>query len=58
MMSYRAYTLTNFREIPQLSALSEDLKRDIEIVGRVLPFKVNNCRQVAGGDGHRVTTGK
>ena len=41
-MSYRSYTLTNFREIPQLSALSEDIKREIEVVGRVLPFKVNN----------------
>ena len=41
-MTYRCYTLSSFREIPQLSALSEDLKRDIEVVGRVLPFKVNN----------------
>src|SRR5699024_2240863 len=32
----------NFRTIPQLSALSEEEIRNIEIVGNVFPFKVNN----------------
>ncbi|MDR0795253.1 MAG: lysine 2,3-aminomutase [Tannerella sp.] len=36
------YTLQNFRSIPQMKNLSESIKRDIEIVGRVLPFKTNN----------------
>ncbi|MGE4586258.1 MAG: KamA family radical SAM protein [Mangrovibacterium sp.] len=41
-MKYRAYTLANFREIPQLSRLSEEQKFIIEVVGTVLPFKVSN----------------
>jgi KamA family protein len=41
-MKYRAYSIKNFRKIPQMSGLSEELKQDIEIVGHVLPFKVNN----------------
>lgn len=36
------YTLSNFRSIPQMDSVSESIKRDIEIVGRVLPFKTNN----------------
>ena len=36
------YTLNNFRTIPQIDSVSEAIKRDIEIVGRVLPFKTNN----------------
>lgn len=39
---YQAYSLHNFRKIPQLQALDEALKFDIEVVGHVLPFKVNN----------------
>ena len=33
---------SNFRKIPQLQGLSEELKQEIEIVGHILPFKVNN----------------
>ena len=41
--SYKAYTLRNFREIPQVAeALSEEQMRAIEVVGNVLPFKTNN----------------
>ena len=39
---YQAYTLANFRAIPQMERLSEEMKFDIEVVGRVLPFKTNN----------------
>jgi KamA family protein len=36
------YSLHNFRSIPQIASLPEEMIRDIEIVGRVLPFKTNN----------------
>jgi len=39
---YRSYQLNNFRDIPQLKKLSEDRLFEIEVVGNVLPFKVNN----------------
>lgn len=39
---YRSYTLHNFREIPQMSNLSEEDIEAINIVGQVLPFKANN----------------
>lgn len=38
----KSYTLKNYREIPQLSNLTADLIRDINVVGHVLPFKTNN----------------
>jgi KamA family protein len=38
---YRAYTLQNYREIPQLAKLSEEERFAIEVVGNVLPFRVN-----------------
>ena len=41
-MDYQAYSVSNFRKIPQLQGLSEELKQEIEIVGHILPFKVNN----------------
>ncbi len=41
-MKYRSYTLSNFREIPQIEKLNEDQKFIIEVVGTVLPFKVSN----------------
>ena len=41
-MKYKAYTLNNFLSIPQIDRISEDLRRNIEVVGSVLPFKVNN----------------
>jgi len=40
--TYQAYAQHNFRNIPQLSNLSKDQLRDIEIVSQVLPFKSNN----------------
>ena len=39
---YRSYTQANFRTIPQMESLSEDLKKEIEVVSQVLPFKSNN----------------
>jgi KamA family protein len=39
---YKAYTLNNFRDIPQMARLPESTKFDIEVVGHVLPFKANN----------------
>ncbi len=41
-MQYKAYTLQNLRALPQLTHLSEAQIRDIEIVGSVLPFRVND----------------
>lgn len=41
-MKYKAYLVHNFRTIPQIKYLSEEEKDNIEIVGNVLPFKVNN----------------
>jgi len=39
---YQAYLLHNFRNIPQIAKLSEEQRFDIEVVGHVLPFKVNS----------------
>ena len=39
---YKSYSLSNFRQIPQLKKFSEDQLLEIEVVGNVLPFKVNN----------------
>ncbi len=36
------YTLHNFRTMPQIARLSEEMIREIEVVGRVLPFKTNS----------------
>ncbi len=41
-MEYQAYSVANFRKIPQLERLSEEQQHVIEVVGKVLPFKVNN----------------
>ncbi|MFZ6036638.1 MAG: KamA family radical SAM protein [Bacteroidota bacterium] len=41
-MKYHAYTLHNYKEIPQLKKLSESSLEAIEVVGHVLPFKSNN----------------
>ncbi|MCT4613295.1 MAG: radical SAM protein [Marinifilaceae bacterium] len=41
-MKYRAYTLKTFKDIPQISKLTPEEIFDIEVVGEVLPFKVNN----------------
>jgi KamA family protein len=39
---YRAYSLQNFRDIPQMARVKEAVKFDIEVVGHILPFKTNN----------------
>ncbi len=41
-LRYRAYTLSNFRQIPQIQSLPEEQKFAIEVVGHILPFKTNN----------------
>ncbi len=42
MMKYQTYTLHNFKNIPQISLLSDEDILNIEVVGHVLPFKTNN----------------
>lgn len=39
---YKAYSLRNFKQIPQLQGLPPTHMRAIEVVGQVLPFRVNN----------------
>lgn len=39
---YKAYHLGNFRQIPQIESLTQSQIFDIEVVGRVLPFRSNN----------------
>lgn len=41
-MKYRAFQVHNFRNIPQIKALSDEEIKNIEIAGNVFPFKVNN----------------
>lgn len=41
-IKYKAYSLSNFLTIPQIDLISAELRRNIEVVGSVLPFKVNN----------------
>lgn len=41
-IKYKAYLIHNFRTIPQLEKLSKEELDNIEVVGNVLPFKVNN----------------
>jgi len=38
----KSYTLANFREIPHIQKLSEQIQFEMEVVGNVLPFKANN----------------
>lgn len=40
--TYKAYTLSNFKQIPQVNKLSEEQLFNMEVVGNVLPFKTNN----------------
>ena len=39
---FKAYTLNNFRELPQIQRIPKEQQFDIEVVGRILPFKTNN----------------
>ncbi|HPG10788.1 MAG TPA: hypothetical protein PLU37_04600 [Chitinophagaceae bacterium] len=41
-LAYRSFAQHNFRQIPQISQLSEEQINDIDIVSHVLPFKSNN----------------
>jgi KamA family protein len=41
-VKYKAFTLKNIQEIPQIRKLPEVEKHAIEVVGRVIPFKTNN----------------
>ncbi len=41
-MKYKAYTLRNYRSIPQFEKIPDEIKKNIDVVGTVLPFKVNN----------------
>ncbi len=40
-MKYQAYNVRNFRSIPAMSRVPEELRLAIEVVGQVLPFKTN-----------------
>jgi len=40
--SLKSYTLSNFRSLPQLQNLPEQMLEEMEVVGNVLPFKANN----------------
>lgn len=37
-----SFTLANYRNIPQIAAMSEERQFEMEVVGNVLPFKANN----------------
>jgi KamA family protein len=39
---FKAYTLANLGQIPQVQALDEETRFAMEVVGRVLPFRANN----------------
>ena len=38
----KTYALHNYLSIPQMASVSDEIKKEIEIVGCVLPFKTNN----------------
>ncbi|RMW35200.1 MAG: lysine 2,3-aminomutase [Nitrosopumilus sp.] len=40
--SLKSYTLSNFRDLPQIQNISEEKQFEMEVVGNVLPFKANN----------------
>ncbi len=41
-MQYRAYSIRNYRQIPQIERFNQQDLRNVEVIGRVLPFKTNN----------------
>lgn len=41
-MTYKSYMLHNYKSIPQVANLSDELIEAIDVVGSVLPFKTNN----------------
>ena len=40
--SIKTYTLTNFRDLPQIQEMSSEKQFEMEVVANVLPFKTNN----------------
>ena len=40
--SLKSYTLTNFKQLPEIQKLSDETIFEMEVVGNVLPFKTNN----------------
>ncbi len=40
--SIKTYTLSNFRDLPQIQEMSSEKQFEMEVVGNVLPFKTNN----------------
>ncbi len=42
MKNYHAFTLANYKQIPQIAQLNEEDKEAVEVAGRILPFKTNN----------------
>ncbi len=42
LMTYKSYSLHNYRNIPQISKLTEEQLFAIDVVGRVFPFKTNS----------------
>ena len=40
---YKAYSLNNFRDIPQMARQPESIKFDIDVMGYVLPFVDHEC---------------
>jgi len=38
----KSFTLSNFRDLPQMKQFSEQQQFEMEVVGNVLPFKTNN----------------
>ncbi|MBK7230250.1 MAG: lysine 2,3-aminomutase [Ignavibacteriales bacterium] len=41
-MKYTSFLIHNFKQIPQMQMVSNEIVKSIEIVGSVLPFKTNN----------------
>jgi KamA family protein len=41
-MTYKSYMLHNYKTLPQIADLPDDLVEAIDVVGSVLPFKTNN----------------
>lgn len=41
-MDYKAFTLFNYKKLPQISKLNNEQIENIEVVSRVFPFKTNN----------------
>lgn len=41
-MKYKSYSLHNYSTMPQYEKLSPEIRKGINVVGSVLPFKVNN----------------